>query len=321
MAWGWKVAGVTIGAALGGPLGAAVGTAIGHALDKGAEKTGRESSDAPESSPAVGVLYSVAVFLAHIAKADGFVDPREVKLIRDVLLELNQEIQGGLNRDERERLASHALSSNEGIETLLFEARRSEDLRIALLRYAWRVAAKDGTISSDELRWIVSVGLEMGFNHDELRWASVPYYRPAKEDERRLAAAQSLGLTVDASSEEVKSVYRSLALKYHPDRHPTVSSELKQLATEKFAAISDAYRLLSEPNEKPLLYGLACDVDMVSTVRNGDVVRCLFCTLKSRLPEARHHDSARCPKCQCLLLFASDIAEVLLGMRHGGLLP
>ena len=53
-----------------------------------------------------------------------------------------------------------------------------------------------------------------------------------------------LGVSRDASQEEIKKAYRSLAKKYHPD----VSSDPN--ATEKFAEIQGAYDCLSDPEKK-----------------------------------------------------------------------
>lgn len=53
-----------------------------------------------------------------------------------------------------------------------------------------------------------------------------------------------LGVSKDASQEEIKKAYRSLAKKYHPD----VSSDPN--ATEKFAEIQVAYDCLSDPEKR-----------------------------------------------------------------------
>ena len=53
-----------------------------------------------------------------------------------------------------------------------------------------------------------------------------------------------LGVSRDASSDEIKKAYRSLAKKYHPD----VSQEKD--ATEKFAEIQGAYDCLSDPDKR-----------------------------------------------------------------------
>lgn len=57
---------------------------------------------------------------------------------------------------------------------------------------------------------------------------------------------ETLGVSKDASPEEVKKAYRSLAKKYHPD----VSKEPKEVAEAKFKEISEAYEVLSDPQKK-----------------------------------------------------------------------
>jgi len=54
-----------------------------------------------------------------------------------------------------------------------------------------------------------------------------------------------LGISKTASSEEIKSAYRKLALKYHPDKNPGDKE-----AEEKFKEINEAYDVLSDAKKK-----------------------------------------------------------------------
>ncbi len=54
-----------------------------------------------------------------------------------------------------------------------------------------------------------------------------------------------LGVTPSASAEEIRSAYRRLAKKHHPDINPG-----KKDAAEAFAEISAAYSLLSDPDKR-----------------------------------------------------------------------
>ncbi|MBF0484700.1 MAG: molecular chaperone DnaJ [Candidatus Omnitrophica bacterium] len=58
-----------------------------------------------------------------------------------------------------------------------------------------------------------------------------------------------LGVAKDAAVVDIKKKYRSLALKYHPDRVP--ENEKKQ-AEEKFKEISEAYAVLSDPKKREM---------------------------------------------------------------------
>ena len=61
-----------------------------------------------------------------------------------------------------------------------------------------------------------------------------------------------LGVFPNATIEEIKSSYRQLALKYHPDRNPG-----DKAAEEEFKRVSEAYQVLSDPEKRKIydLYG------------------------------------------------------------------
>jgi len=77
----------------------------------------------------------------------------------------------------------------------------------------------------------------------------------------RLGYYKTLGLKENATQDEIKSAYRKLAQKYHPDA-PGVTEELKKLKTneekdalnkemqKKFAEISAAYEVLSDQKKR-----------------------------------------------------------------------
>ena len=54
-----------------------------------------------------------------------------------------------------------------------------------------------------------------------------------------------LGLSRDASDEDIKKSYRKLAMKHHPDRNPDDKS-----AEGKFKEAKEAYEMLSEPDKR-----------------------------------------------------------------------
>lgn len=57
---------------------------------------------------------------------------------------------------------------------------------------------------------------------------------------------QDLGLSKNASEEDIKKAYKSLAKKHHPDRNPNNKEE----AEEKFKKISAAYSVLSDKDKR-----------------------------------------------------------------------
>ena len=72
-----------------------------------------------------------------------------------------------------------------------------------------------------------------------------------------------LGVQKNASKEEIKNVYRKLALQYHPDRNKEPGAE------EKFKEISEAYAVLSD-DEKRKRYDMYGDVGAEEAFRGSE---------------------------------------------------
>ncbi|MGA8848245.1 MAG: DnaJ domain-containing protein [Dehalococcoidia bacterium] len=70
-----------------------------------------------------------------------------------------------------------------------------------------------------------------------------------------------LGVSKNASDEEIKKAYRKLAMQYHPDRNPGK----EKWANEKFKEINEAYGVLGDPEKRK-------QYDQFGTVGNiGDI--------------------------------------------------
>ena len=59
-----------------------------------------------------------------------------------------------------------------------------------------------------------------------------------------------LGISKNASDDEIKKAFRKAALKYHPDRMVNASEEEKKVAEEKFKELNEAYQVLSDQSKR-----------------------------------------------------------------------
>jgi len=71
-----------------------------------------------------------------------------------------------------------------------------------------------------------------------------------------------LGVESNVSDDELKKVYKKLALQYHPDRQNGKTEEEKRIAEDKFKEISEAYSILSDPQKRK-------QYDMFGTIDNN----------------------------------------------------
>ncbi|KAK7406253.1 hypothetical protein VNO78_07876 [Psophocarpus tetragonolobus] len=74
------------------------------------------------------------------------------------------------------------------------------------------------------------------------------------QDKKELYAL--LNLSPEASDEEIRRAYRQWAQAYHPDKYQ--APHMKDIATENFQRICQAYEILSDPNKRQIydIYGM-----------------------------------------------------------------
>ncbi|MEI7900290.1 MAG: J domain-containing protein [bacterium] len=304
MNWRGKALGGSIGSMFG-PWGALAGAAAGHILvDK--------KAPAPEKQ-ALRLLAVTAGALYELAGVDGRYTIKEDKVIRAILGEINHTIGSSLAPHELAYLIDDAVRIDRSLTRLAATARANPPLARAAVIWLWRVAVSDSDETREEAACITTFAHDAGLSEDELRHASILYARSASAafDKDCRSACSALGVPYHADPAEIKSAYRTLSQKYHPDKHAGIDPDIRALTAEKFAQIKAAYDTLNAGSAHAW-FAKQADSGRLAPAAAESAVCCFACGLKCRLPHTGAVASARCPACQTLLVFERGLAEQLV---------
>ena len=106
--------------------------------------------------------------------------------------------------------------------------------RLQLLDFLVNIAKSDGSVCSEEIAALKEVAQCMELSPKEVE-SMLNLSGNSLEE-----AYKVLEIDPSATNEEVRTAYRRLALKHHPDRVATLGEDVKKAAEEKFQQINNA---------------------------------------------------------------------------------
>ena len=196
--------------------------------------------------------------LAKVAKSDGRVSELEARLITQVLDDLSQKVSG-----VREYLKEVYNSQKENVDNAYETARNYKrafnlnyDTSVARLTFFLNLAYIDGEFNKSEQDVIRNIAYGFGIDKetlDEIIYKFDSFYGSrfgADHDEmsQENDAFEVLGLSKNASLDEIKARYKELVRQYHPDilMGRGESKEVIERSTKKLQEINEAYGRLKE---------------------------------------------------------------------------
>ena len=233
-----------------GPLGALAGFAIGSLFDKSV--TAQEEMDGGYGSTAQEDVYTgqrnsfffMLVMASYIIRADGRIMHSEMEYVRQFLrMNFGEEavIQGEqilLNlfeqRKQMERQNPMAFKNTIHECGAQIAANLPYEQRLQLLDFLVNIAKSDGSVCSEEIAALKEVAQCMELSPKEVE-SMLNLSGNSLEE-----AYKVLEIDPSATNEEVRTAYRRLALKHHPDRVATLGEDVKKAAEEKFQQINNA---------------------------------------------------------------------------------
>jgi len=122
-----------------------------------------------------------------------------------------------------------------------------DTLLVGLLVYYLRYGRLPGFMSWINRLLFKKGGGESGFRTDDsFKQEKYDKSRAEKGPDDHKDPYEILGVTPDASPEEIQTAYRAAAQQYHPDKVAHLGDELQALAQKKFVEIQEAYNTLSQ---------------------------------------------------------------------------
>lgn len=261
MAVGKWIGGV-LGFITGGPLGALAGFALGWIFDRQIDSDLLLGEDADYSHQSGGgghqqqsyqegqrnsFLFSFLALASYIIRIDGKVMHSEMEAIRQFLRNNFGEV--AVRQGERTLLRLFDYQKQVGMAEFESTIRSacgqiSQNMnypeRLQLLDFLVMLAQADGHIDSSEINAIRFVGQHMGIYQRDVE----SLLHLDKGTNQLDDAYKVLGIDASATDEEVKSAYKKMALKHHPDRVSGLGEDIRQAAENKLKEINAAKELI-----------------------------------------------------------------------------
>lgn len=256
-ALGWILSG-------GNVLGAIAGYCIGSLLSDATSTAERENgfngngntfrndysdtqfNQRPFEEDRNSFLFSMLVLSSYIIKADGKIMHSEMNCVRNFLR--NNFGEQAVQQGEDILLKLFEMQKQQGATTFKETIRKScveisfhmnIGQRLQLLNYLIIIAKVDGNVSPEEVYALKEVATYLGLSAQDVD--SMLNMEASSNQQIGLDEAYKiLGISPNATNDEVKAAYRKMALKHHPDRVSTLGDDVREAAEKKFQEINNA---------------------------------------------------------------------------------
>ena len=222
-----------------GPIGALLGFLAGSAIDgyiemshqlpggdtdsqqtysRSQQRTGTRGYTAAEQRNSF--LVSLLVLSAAVIKADGRALQSELDYVKEFV---------------RKNFGDAAVPQAMRMLEQFTRQDMNYSQRLQLFHYLVQIALADGEFHKREKSVLEAIGNTISLSNTDINSVISMFYKEVS------AAYSVLGISSSATDDEVRTAYRKMAMKNHPDKVSTLGPDVQKAAAEKFRQVQEAY--------------------------------------------------------------------------------
>lgn len=223
--------------------GAIVGFLIGSLIDNFSSKKGKTfqtsfGTSQQQVTPADFELNLLSL-ASLVIKADGQVSQTELDYVRQYFVQAyGRDRANATFKIFNEVIKKHEISA----QTIchFFQQRTRYESRLQILHFLFSIANADGTVSTAEVNEINRISGFLGVYARDFESIKAMFFKNPD------SAYKILEIDRNATAAEVKSAYRTMAKKYHPDKLQNLDEAHRKGGEEKFKKVQEAYETIQK---------------------------------------------------------------------------
>lgn len=228
-----------LGWAFGGPIGALLGFLLGSFFDIATVSSSQTSMN--KGTQRGDFILTFLVLSAAVMKADKIIKKSELEFVKTFL----RNNFGEQQTLESLQILKELLEKDIPLDDVCHQVRfnMNSPLKLQIIHYLYGIAAADGEVHESEIRIIEEIAMKIGLSardHNSVKSMFV------KETD---SAYEILGVSKSSTNDEIKKAYRSMAIKYHPDKVSNMGEDIQNAAKEKFQTLNDAYERIKKERD------------------------------------------------------------------------
>lgn len=225
-----------LGWAVFGPIGGIVGFLVGSAIEGGTNNLGKGKSS--RATTRGDFMVSLIVLTAAVMKADGKVKKAELDFVKQYFL----RSFGKDAANDAIKMLRDVLKKEIPLSDVSRQIGQNLDYssKLQLLHYLFGISSADGVTNRKEVELIMAISNYMSIKTSDFNSIKSMFYSDTH------VAYSILGISSDATDDEIKKAYKKMAVEYHPDKVSYLGEDVQNSAKEKFQKISTAYESIKK---------------------------------------------------------------------------